>query len=707
MASANGGARHGQGDDGQTPGHKARLDSYVPTFDNQQKNYREFRKRCELYKRKMEMGSRESETVFNIVTLLTGKAWDLVEDFSVEQLAATNAFEAVFARLDSGFRYDPLTELPDDFELFFIRLQRKSGQTLQDYMTDFMKAERRLKNSHKVDLPEKVKAWWFLRRSGITREQRQLILTNVGIAGLAMDTVMKAMSFILGQDSKMEGNMRFGKASYMTEAYYHRDEDEDLEWMTSDAGDGQLPVYYEQDDERPEELWFDDGQDYYQDDPHSYAHDPVFDVDEYDEIYTSYHDAKTKLNAMRMSRGFYPVVVALDGSSKGDGRAKGSTGAGKKGKSKGKTKSSKGKSPNPKGRASAAIGGKTLCLRCGQAGHWARNCPQAANADKKRKIEGAEDINMVMDVTPEECYNLDTEDGDYDSDDRAVQDGGAASVLGSSKQIRKYLRYLMEKGFDLNKIKVFECTKTFSYGNSQRETTTRCLYLPTFFGGKRIDVLTYVIKGEAPLLFGRPLLEELGLVIDYGEKKMKWPGMEWETVETGPRGEHLLRLGRDLERCRDDEPAMVMTPKDFEQHVKGELSISELMSDDTELVLVSTEHDDVSPCPVDANQELNTPNPGGTIEVMNDPVKRLHPHKLRKLIAQTEDVVRSMTKELELSRVMTVKDGRGDKRVIWEIFVGAGRTTVALKEYEHVEVEIFSLQTGWNFELARHRSAVR
>ena len=91
------------------------------------------------------------------------------------------------------------------------------------------------------------------------------------------------------------------------------------------------------------------------------------------------------------------------------------------------------------------------------------------------------------------------------------------------------------------------------------------------------------------------------------------------------------------------------------------------------------------------------------MEGKKDPVKRLHPHKLRKLIAQTEDVVRAMTKELELGRVLTVTDGHVTKRVIWEIFVGEGRTTEALQEYPHVEVEIFSLQTGWNFEMATHR----
>ena len=473
MASSNGDvrARQSQGGDSSTPGHQARLDSYVPTFNKQQKDYREFRKRCELYRRKMEVGNRQRETVFNIVTLLNGKAWDLVEDFSVEQLAAENAFEAVFARLDSGFRYDPLTELPDDFETFFVKLQRRGGQTLQDYMTDLTKAERRLKNSHQVDLPEKVKAWWFLRKSGITKEQRQMILTNVGVAGLAMDTVMKAMSFILGQDSKTENAGRYGKVYGKTEAYYHREEDDDFEWSLHELGDSQMPIYYEQDEDRREDLWLDDGQECYQDESSIFMNEPVFDVEEYDEIYATYTDAKTKLNAMRMSRGFYPVVVALDGGSKGgEGRAKGTQGVIKKGKTKGKPKGGKGKSPNPKGRAAASGAvGKTLCLRCGQPGHWARNCSQAASSDKKRKIENADEINMVMDAMPEECYHLDTEDGDYESDDKAVQDGGAASVLGSAKQIKKYLRYLLEKGFDLNEIKVYECTKTFFLLRKQPE----------------------------------------------------------------------------------------------------------------------------------------------------------------------------------------------------------------------------------------------
>ena len=74
----------------------------------------------------------------------------------------------VFDRLDRGFKYDAMTELPDDFETFFIKLRRRNGQTVQDYQGEFTKVERKLDATHSVKLPEKVRAWWFLRRSGVS-----------------------------------------------------------------------------------------------------------------------------------------------------------------------------------------------------------------------------------------------------------------------------------------------------------------------------------------------------------------------------------------------------------------------------------------------------------------------------------------------------------------------------------------------------------
>jgi len=154
-----------------------KADSHVPVFDNVSKNYLEYRRRCEVYKQKMEMAGRGKETIFNPVILMTGRSRDLVEDLDVEQLA-NDGYKKVFERLDKGFQFDPLTELPGDFERFFMSLKRRAGQTLQDYTQEFTHAERRLRTIHKVDLPEKVKAWFFLRRSGLSCEQRLMVLSS-------------------------------------------------------------------------------------------------------------------------------------------------------------------------------------------------------------------------------------------------------------------------------------------------------------------------------------------------------------------------------------------------------------------------------------------------------------------------------------------------------------------------------------------------
>ena len=111
--------------------YHGKADAYVPTFNNQQRDYREFRKRCELYRKKMELAGRSAETIFNIVTLLNGRAWDMMEDIGLTDLEAANAYNMVFERLDRGFKYDAMTELPDDFETFFIKLHRRNGQTLR------------------------------------------------------------------------------------------------------------------------------------------------------------------------------------------------------------------------------------------------------------------------------------------------------------------------------------------------------------------------------------------------------------------------------------------------------------------------------------------------------------------------------------------------------------------------------------------------
>ena len=70
-----------------------------------------------------------------------------------------------------------------------------------------------------------------------------------------------------------------------------------------------------------------------------YSSEWIYDLDKYDEIFATYQDAKAKLNALRTSKGFYPVVVSLDANAKGT-ETRPRPASSKKGKGKAKTKNS-------------------------------------------------------------------------------------------------------------------------------------------------------------------------------------------------------------------------------------------------------------------------------------------------------------------------------------------------------------------------------
>eukprot|EP00434_Breviolum_minutum_P043156 symbB.v1.2.038453.t1/scaffold5995.1/size23965/2 len=242
----------------------------------------------------MRLAKRQSETILNIVTLLTGRAWDCIEDFTVEQLAESSAYDKVFQRLDNVLQYETMTQLPADFEAFFVKLQRRVGQTVQKYQAEFDHVEGRLISVHKIQLPEKIRASWFLRRSGLTKEQRQLVLTQLGESNLTLSKTMAAMNFIIGQDARMDAPSRWTRGSsstgYQDAAYYVVDNHDGWTWEDEDEG-----VYWE-DDYEDDDPQVDLHEDYY---PGTCAVDEEgqveapYDHEEYDNVFSSYIEAKT------------------------------------------------------------------------------------------------------------------------------------------------------------------------------------------------------------------------------------------------------------------------------------------------------------------------------------------------------------------------------------------------------------------------------
>ena len=89
--------------------------------------------------------------------------------------------------------------MPRAFEKFFYGTTRRPEQTLLSYVADHREALGEVEK-HGVQISDKVSGWILLRRSGLTHEQKQLILSQN--PKLSYSKVVEAMYFLLGQDYK-------------------------------------------------------------------------------------------------------------------------------------------------------------------------------------------------------------------------------------------------------------------------------------------------------------------------------------------------------------------------------------------------------------------------------------------------------------------------------------------------------------------------
>ena len=92
-----------QAADPQTAEFQNLRDSYVPLFNGQPAEQKEYRKRFSLYHKKMLLSKRGGEAVLNIIGSFTGVVWRLFEDFPVEDWEKEDAFSKVLSRLDRNF----------------------------------------------------------------------------------------------------------------------------------------------------------------------------------------------------------------------------------------------------------------------------------------------------------------------------------------------------------------------------------------------------------------------------------------------------------------------------------------------------------------------------------------------------------------------------------------------------------------------------
>ncbi|CAK9069007.1 unnamed protein product [Durusdinium trenchii] len=188
-----------------------------------------------------------------------GIAWKLCEDFNLDKAEDPEALQEILKILDGSFQYDANVEMPADFSSYFEHLARKPGQTLLNYVTDH---DDRLKQieKHGVRLPTQIQGWFLLTKAALTREQKQMIVTQA--ASLERAKIQQAMFAILGQDYKGGGQLlrdRWNRAGSGKGCSYFAGDDSEAFFECDDNAptyDEEDDAYYMDDEENYDDLWW-------------------------------------------------------------------------------------------------------------------------------------------------------------------------------------------------------------------------------------------------------------------------------------------------------------------------------------------------------------------------------------------------------------------------------------------------------------------
>ena len=265
-----------------------------------------------------------------------------------------------------------------------------------------------------------------------------------------------------------------------------------------------------------------------------------------------------------------PLAASGAGSPKGKGK---------------KSKKAKGKGPKAK-----SFFGKDVCLRCDKTGHRAANCTwssSASGSSKKRVIDLDPMVNMVF-------HQQSSSSGDLMSSLRLKRPTHRAKhwcqlVAGSPRmrarayKIRANLPSWLagntscgissgwrSKGILWMTLSSSAVTSLSDLGVTPKVIHDGWSSSPVFISNTPGRMQCFVILGAAPMLLGRPVLEQLGAVVDFGTGKMKILGGQWTNIERGKQDVMLLKLADNVHNISDfQDPRFDLRAKD-DDHSRAE-----------------------------------------------------------------------------------------------------------------------------------------